>query len=140
VPFSYDLGELGRYYRAYNALMAHWQRVLPEGVMIEVRYEELVENFEANVRRLLAHCGLDWDERCLAFHQTSRQVNTASSAQVRRPLYKTSVQRWQPQQALLQPLFDGLGPELASVEGSVTRVNASCADHAAAASYAEGKS
>jgi tetratricopeptide (TPR) repeat protein len=114
VPFSYDLGELGRYYRAYDALMAHWQRVLPEGVMIEVKYEELVEDFEPNVRRLLAHCGLDWDERCLSFHQTARQVNTASSAQVRRPLYKTSLQRWQPRKALLQPLLDGLGPELAS--------------------------
>lgn len=116
VPFSYDLGELGRYYRAYNALMNHWQRVLPEGVMIEVKYEELVDDFEANVRRLLAHCGLDWDDRCLSFHQTTRQVNTASSAQVRRPLYKTSVQRWQPRQALLQPLLDGLGLELATVQ------------------------
>jgi tetratricopeptide (TPR) repeat protein len=113
VPFGYDLGELGRYYRAYDALMAHWQRVLPEGVMIEVKYEELVDDFEGNVRRLLAHCGLGWDERCLSFHQTTRQVTTASSAQVRRPLYKTSLQRWQPQQDLLQPLFDGLGPELA---------------------------
>jgi tetratricopeptide (TPR) repeat protein len=112
VPFSYDLGELGRYYRAYDALMAHWQRVLPEGVMIEVKYEELVGDFEANVRRVLAHCGLDWDERCLSFYRTTRQVNTASSAQVRRPLYKTSLQRWQPQRALLQPLLEGLGPEL----------------------------
>ncbi|MFM0739741.1 sulfotransferase [Paraburkholderia xenovorans] len=112
VPFGYDLGELGRYYRAYDALMAHWQRVLPEGVLIEIKYEELVEDLEGNVRRLLAHCGLDWNERCLAFHQTSRQVSTASAAQVRRPIYKTSVQRWQPQPALLQPLFDGLGPAL----------------------------
>jgi tetratricopeptide (TPR) repeat protein len=113
VPFSYDLGELGRYYRAYDALMAHWQRVLPEGVMMEVKYEELVDDFEGNVRRVLEHCGLDWDERCLSFHQTTRQVNTASSAQVRRPLYKTSVQRWQPPRAVLKPLLDGLGPVLA---------------------------
>lgn len=113
VPFSYDLGELGRYYRAYDALMAHWQRVLPESVMIEVEYEELVNDFEGNVRRMLAHCGLSWDERCLSFHRTTRQVNTASSAQVRRPLYKTSLQRWQPRRELLQPLLDGLGPELA---------------------------
>lgn len=117
VPFSYDLGELGRYYRAYDALMAHWQRVLPEGVMIEVKYEELVDDFDGNVRRLLAHCGLEWDERCLSFHQTTRQVSTASSAQVRRPLYKTSLHRWQPQRALLEPLFDGLGPELAPARG-----------------------
>lgn len=112
VPFSYDLGELGRYYRAYDALMAHWHRVLPEGVMIDVQYEDLVDDFETHVRRMLDHCGLAWDERCLAFHQTRRTVATASSAQVRRPLYKTSLQRWQPQRALLQPLYDGLGAAL----------------------------
>jgi hypothetical protein len=112
VAFSYDLGELGRYYRAYDALMAHWRSALPEGVMLEINYEELVDDFEGNVRRILAHCGLDWDEHCLAFHQTTRQVTTASSEQVRRPLYRTSLRRWQPRQALLEPLFDGLGPEL----------------------------
>jgi hypothetical protein len=117
VPFGYDLGELGRYYRAYDRLMAYWQRVLPEGVMIEVRYEALVEDVEVNVRRMLAHCGLDWDARCLAFHETARQVTTASSAQVRQPLYKTALRRWQPRQALLQPLLDGLGAGLAEVEG-----------------------
>ncbi|SIT37964.1 Putative sulfotransferase, TPR-domain protein (fragment) [Paraburkholderia ribeironis] len=112
VPFGYDLGELGRYYRAYDALMAHWRSVLPPGVMMETDYEALVDDFEGNVRRLLAHCGLDWDERCLAFHRTARQVSTASSAQVRRPLYRTSVQRWQPRPALLEPLLEGLGPAL----------------------------
>ena len=119
VPFGYDLGELGRYYRAYDALMSHWQSVLPEGVMIEVKYEELVDDFEGNVRRMLAHCGLDWDERCLSFHETAREVSTASAAQVRRPLYKTSLRRWQPQEALLQPLFDGLGPALTPAGRSV---------------------
>lgn len=114
VPFGYDLGELGRYYRAYAALMAHWQRVLPEGVLIDVDYEDLVTDFEPNVRRLLAHCGLEWDDRCLAFHETTREVRTASSAQVRRPLYTTSVRRWQPRDELLQPLLEGLGPRLAS--------------------------
>ncbi|CAD6509655.1 hypothetical protein LMG28140_00274 [Paraburkholderia metrosideri] len=113
VPFGYDLGELGRYYRAYDTLMKYWHSVLPEGVMIEVKYEDLVGDFEGNVRRMLAHCGLDWDERCLAFHQTTRQVNTASSAQVRQPIYKTSLRRWQPAAELLKPLFEGLGPELA---------------------------
>lgn len=117
VPFGYDLGELGRYYRAYDALMAHWRSVLPEGVMLEVDYEELVGDLEGNVRRMLAHCGLEWDERCLAFHQTTRQVITASSAQVRRPLYRTSLQRWQPRQALLAPLLDALGPELGAAGG-----------------------
>jgi hypothetical protein len=131
VPFGYDLGELGRYYRAYDALMAHWQRVLPEGTMIEIEYEDLVEDFEANVRRLLAHCGLDWDERCLSFHQTRRPVTTASAAQVRRPLYKSSLKRWQPQPALLQPLLDGLGAALTPV-GSVDAARASATPLAAA--------
>jgi tetratricopeptide (TPR) repeat protein len=136
VPFGYDLAELGRYYRAYDTLMAHWHSVLPEGVMIEVKYEDLVDDFESNVRRMLAHCGLDWDERCLSFHQTTRQVNTASSAQVRRPIYKTSMQRWQPRADLLEPLFEGLGPVLAPAEGrdgrdarSATRRMAADAGH-----------
>jgi tetratricopeptide (TPR) repeat protein len=122
VPFGYDLGELGRYYRAYDKLMAHWREVLPEGVMIEVQYEDLVDDLEGNVRRMLAHCGLDWDERCLAFHQTKRQVNTASASQVRKPLFRTSLQRWHPAEALLQPLYDGLGPEL--LERERTRAGA----------------
>lgn len=122
VPFGYDLGELGRYYRAYDALMKHWQSVLPEGVMIEVKYEELVGDLEGHVRGILAHCGLEWDERCLSFHQTTRQVSTASATQVRRPIYKTSLQRWQPRSALLQPLFDGLGPELAAADANVASV------------------
>jgi hypothetical protein len=116
VPFGYDLGELGRYYRAYDALMAHWRRVLPAAVMIEIGYEELVDDFEANVRSMLAHCGLEWDERCLAFHETTRRVSTASSAQVRRPLYRTSMRRWQPRRELLEPLCEGPGPELAAAD------------------------
>ncbi len=111
VPFGYELGELGRYYRAYDALMAHWRRILPPGVMIEVQYEDLVDDFESEVRRLLAHCGLAWDTRCLAFHETRRQVITASAAQVREPLYRNALTRWRPQQAVLQPLLDALGPE-----------------------------
>lgn len=130
MPFGYDLGELGRYYRAYDALMEHWQRMLPKGVMIDVRYEELVGDFDGNVRHLRAHCGLDWDERCLSFHQTSRQVSTAGAAKVRRPLYRTSLQRWQPRQALLRPLLDALGPELVSADIGGADVHA--ADEAAA--------
>ena len=113
VPFGYDLGELGRYYRAYDALMAHWRQALPAGVMIEVQYEDLVDDLEGTARSMLAHCGLDWDERCLAFHQTQRQVNTASASQVRQPIFRTSLARWHPAAPLLQPLYDALGPELA---------------------------
>ena len=116
VPFSYDLGELGRYYRAYDALMQHWQQVLPAGVMIDVQYEDLVTDLEPNVRRMLDHCGLEWDARCLEFHHTKRQVITASAAQVRQPLFRTSLERWRPEPKVLQPLFEGLGPELSNIE------------------------
>jgi hypothetical protein len=108
IPFAYDLGELGRYYRAYEDLMAHWRSILPEGIMLEIEYEDLVNDFERNVRRMLAHCGLEWDERCMAFHQTRRQVLTMSARQVREPLFRSSLQRWHPAEALLQPLLDGL--------------------------------
>jgi tetratricopeptide (TPR) repeat protein len=79
IPFCYELAELGRYYRAYEDLMAHWRRVLPDA-MLDVQYEDLVADFEPQVRRMLAFCGLDWDERCLAFHSTQRPVRTASAA------------------------------------------------------------
>jgi hypothetical protein len=109
--YSYELGEPGRCYRAYAALMTHWRNVLPAGVMIDVQYEDLVDNPRREARRMLEHCGVEWDERCLAFTDTARPVRTASAAQVRRPIYRSSVGRWRPDGALLQPLLDGLnGP------------------------------
>lgn len=113
VPFSYDLGELGRYYRAYDELMAHWRTVLPAGVLLEVQYEELVGDFDTQARRLVAHCGLEWDDACSAFYRNRRAVATSSVAQVRQPLYRHALTRWRPAAELLQPLLDGLGPALA---------------------------
>ncbi|MDE3177649.1 MAG: tetratricopeptide repeat protein [Pseudomonadota bacterium] len=107
--FSNDLGELGRYYRGYAELMAHWRETLPENFMLEVRYEELVNGFEPGARRILDYCGLAWDERCLAFHRNRRPILTASAAQVRRPLYQSSAGRSRAYGTLLQPLFDALG-------------------------------
>ncbi len=112
-PFAYDLGELGRYYRAYSSLMDHWRDVLPQGMMLDVQYEELVANFEPQARRIVAHCGLEWHDACLAYDKTARPVKTASSAQVRRPIYRSSVGRRRPKADLLKPLLDGLGPDLA---------------------------
>ncbi|HZS82331.1 MAG TPA: sulfotransferase [Stellaceae bacterium] len=109
--FAYDLGELGRYYRAYASLMEHWRAVLPGEVILDVQYEALVEDVAGQARRLVAHCGLDWDDACLAFHETKRPVKTASVAQVRRPIYRSSVGRWRPSEAVLRPLIEGLGPE-----------------------------
>jgi hypothetical protein len=107
-PHTYDLGELGRYYRAYAALMAHWRCVLPPGVMLEVRYEDLVDDLENNARAILAHCGLDWEEACLNFHETRRPVQTASSLQVRQPIYRGSVGRASAYRHLLQELVEAL--------------------------------
>ncbi len=111
--FCYDLGELGRYYRAYHDLMTHWQTVLPKATFIEVKYEDVVGDLEGQARRMLAHCGLDWDDSCLEFHRAQRPVRTASAAQVRQPLYRTSIGRWRAYGASLAPLLDALGPELA---------------------------
>jgi tetratricopeptide (TPR) repeat protein len=109
VPFSYDLGELGRYYRSYEQLMEHWRNVLPSGVMLDMQYEDLVNDFEPNVRRILDHCNLSWNDKCLEFHKTTRRVNTASVAQVRQPLFKSSIERWRPDDQVLKPLYDALG-------------------------------
>lgn len=89
-------------------LMDHWRRVLPPGVMIDVQYEDLVADFDGQARRLLAHCGLEWQDSCVAFHETRRPVRTASVAQVRRPLYSDSVGRWRPYAAHLRPLLQAL--------------------------------
>jgi Sulfotransferase family len=107
--FNYDLGELGRFYRAYERLMAHWRAVLPEDAKLEVQYEDVVGGIETQARRILAHCGLAWDEACLAFDKSNRPVNTASAAQVRQPIYGSSVGRWRPYRSQLQPLLEALG-------------------------------
>jgi hypothetical protein len=106
--FSYDLAELGRYYCAYSELMTHWRSVLPPGVMLEVSYEDVVDDLEGQARRLIDHCGLSWDDRCIHFHESSRPVKTASSVQVRQPLFRSSLRRWRKYEAGLGPLLDEL--------------------------------
>lgn len=108
LPYTYDLGELGRHYRAYEALMDHWRQVLPENVMLEVQYEDLVGDLEGQARRIVAHCGLEWDARCLTFHKTTRQVKTASKTQVRQPLFKSSIGRARAFETDLKPLLEAL--------------------------------
>ena len=106
--FAYDLGELGRYYRAYSRLMAHWRAVLPQKAMLEIHYESLVANFPEETRRLIDYCDLTWDPVCLSFYKTSRTVRTASVTQVRKPIYSTSVGRWRPNEEVVRPLVEGL--------------------------------
>ena len=116
-PFAYDLGELGRYYRAYESLMDHWRSVLPPQRMLEVRYEDLVEDLAGQAPRLVAHCGVEWDERCLAFHETKRPVHTASLVQVRKSIYTSSVGRSRFYGARLKPLLDALKIDGAPAKG-----------------------
>ena len=85
--------------------MDHWRSVLPEGVMLEVQYEDVVDNLEEQARRIVAHCGLEWDNACLAFHRTERSVRTASASQIRQPIYTSSVGRWRAHEIQLQPLL-----------------------------------
>jgi tetratricopeptide (TPR) repeat protein len=106
--FSYDLSELGRYFRAYQRLVDHWRDVMPE-TMLEVHYEQVVADLEPQARRIIAHCGLEWDGACLAFHRNARPVRTASATQVRQPIYRSSIGRWRPYEDALQPLLQSLG-------------------------------
>jgi tetratricopeptide (TPR) repeat protein len=104
-----DLGRLGRHYRRYHALMAHWRAVLPEATFLDIRYEDTVRDLEGAARRIVAHCGLAWDRRCLEFQDNRRHVKTISITQVRQPLYTSSVERWRNYEKHLRPLLDALG-------------------------------
>jgi tetratricopeptide (TPR) repeat protein len=106
--FSYDLTDMGRYYRDYVRLMTHVDAVLP-GRIHRVIYEEMVEHTEREVRSLLDYCGLDFEPACLAFHETERAVRTASSEQVRRPIFREGTEAWKPFEPWLDPLKAALG-------------------------------
>jgi tetratricopeptide (TPR) repeat protein len=108
MPHSYDFGELGHYYRKYEEVMAHWEQVLPPGVMMTVDYEDTVGDLERVARGLVDHIGLPWNDACLAFHTSKRAVKTASVVQVRQPVYKTSVERFRRYGDGLAPLLDAL--------------------------------
>ena len=109
--FSYDLGDIGRYYRNYVELMAHVDAVLP-GRVHRVHYESMVENTEAEVRRLLDYCGLPFEEKCLRFYENERAVRTASSEQVRQPIFRDGMDHWKCYEPWLGPLKQALGPVL----------------------------
>jgi tetratricopeptide (TPR) repeat protein/predicted SAM-dependent methyltransferase len=103
-PYTHDLGNLGGYYAQYLRLMQHWREVLP-GSMFEVEYEELVADQVGMTKRLLEFCNLEWDDSCLNFNSSERVVNTASSWQVRQPMYSSSVARWKRYESFLEPLM-----------------------------------
>lgn len=107
--YTYDLAELGRYYKRYQTLMDHWHHVLPDGIMIDVAYEDVVENVEEEARKLIKFIGLDWQDECLNFHKNKAPIKTASAAQVRKPIYKTSIEKWRPYEKHLEKLMEALG-------------------------------
>jgi hypothetical protein len=109
--FAYDLTDIGRYYRDYVELMAHFDAALP-GHVHRVIHESLVADPEGQVRALLAHCGLDFEDACLRFHETERAVRTASSEQVRRPLSAEGLEQWRNYEPWLGELRAALGPVL----------------------------
>jgi hypothetical protein len=110
-PFTYDLHHLGRYYADYVRLMAHLDAVLP-GRVHRVVYERMVDDTEKEVRRLLDYCGLQFEPQVLEFHKTARAVRTASSEQVRRPIYRDATEEWRPYEPHLEALKSALGPVL----------------------------
>lgn len=109
--FCYGTEDIARYYRAYLDLMRHWDRVLP-GRVLRVHYEDMVEALEPGVRRILAHCALDFEPACLDFHRTARAIATPSSEQVRQPLYRTGLEQWRHYEPWLGPLREALGEAL----------------------------
>jgi Flp pilus assembly protein TadD len=104
MTFTMDLADLADYYRTHQRVMRHWLRVLPPEAILEVPYEDLVADQEAWTRKILDFIGLEWDERCLAFHETERTVTTASAWQVRQKMYKQSVERWRNYEKFIGPL------------------------------------
>jgi tetratricopeptide (TPR) repeat protein len=114
MPHSYDLGELGRYYGKYRELMKHWEDVLPENRLITVQYEDVVADTEKEARRLIEFLELPWDDKCVDFHKSDRPVKTASVAQVRKPIYNTSVKRWTKYGDGLQPLVNAIDGKAAN--------------------------
>jgi tetratricopeptide (TPR) repeat protein len=107
--FTYSIDDIARYYRMYVELMAHWDEALP-GPILRVQHEDLVEDLEANVRRILKFCELDFEPGCVEFYKTERAVNSASSEQVRRPIYREGLDQWRHYEPWLGPLREALGP------------------------------
>lgn len=109
-PFSYDLDDIGRYMGAYVRLMRHWRAVAGDRIL-DVAYEDVVADIEGQARRMLAFCGVAWEDACVAFHENRQPSTTASAAQVRRPLYADSIEQWRKHEAKLRPLADALESE-----------------------------
>ena len=109
--FSYGLAEIGNYYRQYARLMDHWDDVLP-GFVLRVDHEDVVDDLEAQVRRILAFCGLPFEQACVDYHRTERSIRTPSSEQVRQPIFRSSLEQWRHYEQWLGPLKEALGEDV----------------------------
>ena len=109
--FTYGLEQIGQYYRDYVKLMDHWDKVL-SGKVLRVQYEDVVADTETQVRRILDYMGLPFEQACVEFHKTERSVRTASSEQVRQPIFKSGLEQWRNFEPWLDPLKEALGPVL----------------------------
>jgi len=114
--YSYELTELGQYYQCYERIMNHWRRILPSDAWFEIEYEVMVNNLEAEAKRLIEFCDLAWEPDCLNFHQSKRQVRTASFIQVRQPLYTSSIERWRCYEQELAPLIKALNHDTNDIQ------------------------
>lgn len=119
--WSYNLRELGRFYKRYWNLMKYWREAFP-GVMYEAIYEENVADVESSAKKLINHLGLEWNENCLNFYNTDRPVKTASVTQVRKPIYKTSTNRWRKYEKYLGPLLEELGDIVPEYEAEIAHL------------------
>ena len=107
--YTFDLDDTAVFYREFDGLMSYWRDTLPNNRFMEIRYEDIVFDQENQTRRLLEFCGLDWEEACLRFHENAAPVSTASSVQVRQPLYSGSIGRWKKYGDKLDSLKHALG-------------------------------
>ena len=119
--WSYNLAQLGRFYKRYWHLMKFWREEFP-GVMLEVRYEDNIADVEGQARRIIDHLGLEWNENCLNFYNTDRPVKTASVTQVRKPIYTTSTNRWRKYEKYLGPLLEELGDIVPEYEAEIAHL------------------
>ncbi len=118
--FSYDLTDIGRYYNDYVALMDHWDAVSP-GSILHVYYEQVIADLETQVRRILDYCGLPFEAGCLNYYETERAVRTASSEQVRQPIYSSGVEQWTKFRPHLGKLEQVLAPSLKSYREALSK-------------------
>lgn len=120
--FTYDMEELAHYYRCYDRMIAHWHSVLP-GKVLDVHYEDTVADLEGQVGRILAHCGLPFEERCVRFHETRRAVKTASSEQVRQPIYTSALGMWRNYERHIGLWIDELAGVIEKLPSSVSQAS-----------------